>query len=458
MHKKIICTLNISRPSDIKLLYNSGSDVIRINFSHVHTAQDYENLNTAIKLYTELLAKTPNKNCCLAFDTNGPEIRTLNTISFKEDEPVMFVTSEYSSLIRNKNNKEEIKTCNLTLVKFNKDLKIHEHITVGKIKFKIIETSPVYLLTIALCDGIIEKYKSVSIPRFFDSREKNLHKYLSEKDKEVLNLAESYKIPILFLSFIQNEYQVIETKLYLASLNEKYQPIIISKIEDRIGVENFIKINEESDGAMIARGDLYANIGVKNSFSAYLYLVSPKPDISRSKILILATGICESLGEKTVLETQVIKKTEISEIGFAVTNEIIDSLMFDETATGDIENILSSVKSVVCDTEKYLYSCFKKTDNKEFCMCKEESCISSNMVKEEFFSFLNYKRICAERLKFYNKQLKEFSQLPDYLPYSVEIKKIVSKKEIVLFQFPTVFLVEGKCNRFSMHQGVYYLK
>lgn len=450
MKKKLICTLNISNPEDIITLFNSETQVIRINFSHIKKPEDYDKLKKTIKIFNELKKENPERICYLGFDTHGPEIRTINSIKVKDNEEIIFVS------IGNLDNKKG-KICILNINKFNEDLKVGEFLIIENKQFEIKEVSLHSIITKGI-ELNIEKNKSVSIPRYFDNWNINTHKYLNEKDENILKLAFEYKISIIFLSFIQNEYQVKEIKLYLNNFNKEFKPIIISKLEDRMGVENFIKIQEISDGIMIGRGDLYQNIGIENSFSSYLYLISIKSKINPSKILILATGICESLS-KYSRKKQILKKTEITELGISITNEFIDSLMFDETATGNINNILYNIKSVIIDTEKYLYSCFKNEYKKELCMCETNSCISFNNKNDEFFSFLNYQKICKFRLDYYNKKLKSNTQLPYYLPFCIEIKEITSTSDLKYnINNPIIYLIKESNGLFVMKGNIYFLK
>ena len=78
---------------------------------------------------------------------------------------------------------------------------------------------------------------------------------LSDKDKDdLLNFAIPYNFDMVAASFIRKGSDVREIRELLGEKGKHLK--IISKIENHEGLENYEDILRESDGIMVARGDM----------------------------------------------------------------------------------------------------------------------------------------------------------------------------------------------------------
>ena len=87
---------------------------------------------------------------------------------------------------------------------------------------------------------------------------------------------------------------------------------IISKIERNEALKNIDKITKESDGLLVARGDLGVEIGIEQLPAAQKFLI--RKAISFDKLVIVATQMMESM-----ITNRVPTRAEVFDVANAVT-------------------------------------------------------------------------------------------------------------------------------------------
>ncbi len=280
---KIVCTIGPASSSDniIKNLLIEGMDVARLNFSHGNYSiyKDY-----ILKL--RKISKDLNKDISIILDTKGPEIRTLKLHDSKE---VYLKKGQLFSFIYKENFIGNNSIVSVNYKNFINDINIGNLILIddGLIEMKVIEKFSDKIICLVLNSGLLGENKSINLPEVCLSIP-----YLSKKDKLDLIFGCHNKVDFVAASFVRDSLDVLQIRNFL-NKNNGNNIQIISKIENRKGLDNFDKILNVSDGIMVARGDLGVEIPVEDVIFAQKMMIR-KCNFAR-KIVITATQMLESM-------------------------------------------------------------------------------------------------------------------------------------------------------------------
>ena len=242
---KIVATLGprCNNKTIISKLIRAGVNVFRINFSHAtHEEVDH---------YVEIIRKINQEldsNVAILADLQGPKIRIgkmEDGVIFKKGD--LFTLNSSKSIIGNK------EIASLSYIDFAKDVKKGDKVLIddGKLMFEVISTNNIDEVKLKnIQGGTLSSKKGVNLPNTKISTPS-----LTKKDKEDLLYAINKELDWIALSFVRDAKDMINLRNIIEKESEEKIPII-AKIEKPEAIKNIEEIIQNSDGIMVARGDL----------------------------------------------------------------------------------------------------------------------------------------------------------------------------------------------------------
>jgi pyruvate kinase len=177
-----------------------------------------------------------------------------------------------------------------------------------------------------------------------NSKKLSLDIMIDIKSMKFLDWINSIKINYLAISYTQNASQIKKIRNLIQDKSVK----IISKIESQKGLKNIDSIINESDGIMIARGDLSRNVSFEK-VPYYKIMILDKCN-SKKKFVIVATEMLLSM-----TKSKVPTNAEVEDVFSAVVEGGNAVMLSEETAIGNYPVLSVSVmKKIIINAEKYL--------------------------------------------------------------------------------------------------------
>ena len=278
-------------------LVKAGVNVFRLNFSH----GTHEEKLAVIEKVRKIIKEEPYNISILA-DLQGPKLRVgeleNNKLTLKEKDEFIFTTEKMIGT----NDKIYVSYPNLTT-----DVKPGERIFLddGKMELEVLKVlnEKEVLMRVRL-GGILTPKKGVNLP---DSE--LTMPSMTEKDLTDLAFILAQKLDWVALSFVRKAEDIIELKKLIKLQGGKTK--VIAKIEMPEALKNLRDIIVESDGIMVARGDLGVEIPIEQVPVIQKDII--RKCMHRAKPVIVATQMMESMLERTKPN-----RSEVSDVANAV--------------------------------------------------------------------------------------------------------------------------------------------
>ncbi len=349
---KIIATLGpvSNSPEMVKKLIETGMNAVRINFSHGSHESHGETINTVKKVREELGMPIP-----LILDTKGPEIRT----KVLKEEPVKLEKGNKFILTTDDIEGDSTKV-SVTYEDFAKDLSVGATVLIddGLIELKVLEINGNDVVCEIINSGMLGSRKGINLPNVSIKLPA-----LTEKDIDDIKFGVKMGFDYIAASFIRSASDVLSIRKVLEE-NGGSDIKIISKIENREGVDNIDSILEVTDGIMVARGDL----GVEIPFEEVPIIQKQLIDKckAKGKLVVTATQMLESM-----ITNPRPTRAEASDVANAIFDGTDAIMLSGETAKGSFPveavnamvRIATKIESSIDYVEKFYNNATAKTTN-----------------------------------------------------------------------------------------------
>jgi pyruvate kinase len=334
---KIVATVGPACDSYEQLLalIKAGVNVFRLNFSH----GTHEDKLKIINYIREINKKEPY-NIAILGDLQGPKLRVGEieggSIELQNGDDIIFSVEKQIGT----KHKVYVSYPNLTA-----DVQVGERIFLddGKLEVEVKEIlNDKEIKVNIILGGMLLPKKGVNFP---DSA--LTMPSLTEKDIIDLDFIISNNLDWVALSFVRTPKDIIELKKIIKSRDSKIK--VIGKIEMPEAIKNLRDIIIESDGIMVARGDLGVEVPVEQVPTIQKDII--RKCMHRAKPVIVATQMMESMIDRTKPN-----RSEVTDVANAVLEGADAVMLSGETATGKYPIlVVETMSKIILEVEHNTY-------------------------------------------------------------------------------------------------------
>ena len=345
-HKtKIVATVGPACDTYDKLLelVKAGVNVFRLNFSH----GSHENKAEIIALIRKINSSEPY-NIAILGDLQGPKLRVgeIENGALKiEPGDILTFTSKEKVV----GNMERIY---ISYPNLHNDVNVGEKIMIddGKLEVVVVEiTSSGDVKVKVTYGGMLLPKKGVNLPDTAISLPS-----MTEKDMIDFEFIIEHELDWMALSFVRKADDIIDLKKMVAAKNSPVK--VMAKIEMPSALADLRNIILESDGIMIARGDLGVELPVEKVPMAQRDII--RKCIHRAKPVIVATQMMESMIDRVKPN-----RSEISDVANAVLEGADAVMLSGETATGQHPTlVVQTMRKIIMEVERTEYRYDREQD------------------------------------------------------------------------------------------------
>ena len=341
---KMICGIGPATQSwpVFKKLVENGMGVVRVNFSHATIEERQLDEDLVMRARKELGA-----NLAILYDTKGPDLRTCNF----ENGEIDFVEGNTIRIVRESviGNKDRI-SFNYPQVIDNLEVGTTILLNDGFVRLEVISVEDDGVTCKILDSATLTSRRGTNIPGV----DLNIP-FISEEDEEDIKYACEHDGDFLGISFVSTADDVRAARELLKKYG-KPEMQILSKIETAKAIENIDEIIDETDGIIIARGDL--SVEVPFIEVPVLQKEILKKCREKGKVCIVATEMLKSMCKNSRPT-----KAELTDVATAVFDGADAVWLSDETTIGHHPDLASQYLGEISEVAEQYYKEYGKTYN-----------------------------------------------------------------------------------------------
>jgi len=311
---KIIATLGPATDSAemIARLMDAGVNLFRLNMSHAPhdwVRRVYQDIRAAATARRQFIG--------IMLDTQGPAIRTGDISSPLDLQP----GQKFTLTVRGERDLEE-HSVDVNYANFVNDISLGDVVLIdnGAIQMKVLAKDGNRVECEVLTEGTLGSRRHINLPGVRVSLPA-----LTAKDIKDVKLGLELGVDFIALSFVREARDLLQLRELFEK--DKPAPFVIAKIEDRQAVQNLESIVRETDGIMVARGDLGIEIPYEELPIVQRRIV--KSCLRQGKPVIIATHMLESM-----IESPMPTRAEVTDVANAVYEETDAIMLSGETTVG----------------------------------------------------------------------------------------------------------------------------
>jgi pyruvate kinase len=330
---KILATLGPSSSTTdvIQSMIAGGLNAVRINMSHGTHEEHTERIRCAREAAAHL--ETP---LSVLVDLSGPKIRTGR---LKDGLPIELKEGERLTIT----NRDIVGNDHLVGTNFSHlpdvvDPGTRILVDDGAIELVVESENESDVICRVVVGGWLGERKGINLP----STALPIPS-MTEKDHADLQWAIEQNVDYIALSFVRTAADCREARQLIKTLNKREvgRALLVAKIEKAEAIDNLDEIIRETDGLMVARGDL----GVETSVElvpVYQKLIIEKA-IANDKFVITATQMLQSM-----IDSPFPTRAEASDVANAVWDGTDAVMLSAETASGSypVEAVRTMVRII----------------------------------------------------------------------------------------------------------------
>ncbi len=328
---KIVCTMGPATDDEevLRALMLSGMDVARLNFSHGTHEEALVRINRIKKVREEL-----DIPVAILLDTKGPEIRLKQfkngSAELKEGQKFTLCTDEVEG---------DENQVSITYDKLPQDVRAGNKILIddGLIELEVVSVKESKIVCRVINGGTVSNRKGVNVPNVSLSMP-----YMSKKDEEDIIFGIEQDVDFIAASFVRTADDIKQIKNILTNNNGRNMRVI-AKIENAEGVENIDAIIHESNGIMVARGDMGVEIDMQDLPVIQKRLI--KKTYRAGKVVITATQMLDSM-----IRNPRPTRAETTDVANAIYDGTSAIMLSGETAIGKYP--IETVKTMASIAER----------------------------------------------------------------------------------------------------------